>query len=56
MKTEKDKFEKLAGSLFNSLKVNEMSKIKGGNAAARLTASAPCQRTGTDYIDCADND
>lgn len=56
MKNKKDKFEKLDGSIFNSLKINEMSKIKGGKMAAGKSGTAPCSWTGSDYIDCGDSD
>lgn len=56
MATRKDKFEKLNGSLFNSLKINEMSKIKGGKGMSTHCVTGPCSRTGTDYTDCSDSD
>jgi len=56
MKMKKDKFEKLDGSVFKSLKINEMGKIKGGNSSLRVTGTAPCSRSGPDYFDCGDSD
>lgn len=56
MKTKKDAFEKLDGSIFNSLKINEMGKIKGGKMSSSQSGTAPCRWTGSDYIDCGDSD
>jgi hypothetical protein len=56
VKTKRDAFEKLDGTIFNSLKINEMSKIKGGKGMSAHCVTGPCSRTGTDYTDRSDSD
>jgi|GEM_PF-1636193 len=53
---KRDNFEKLGGSIFISLKINEINKIKGGEGMSTHCVTGPCSRTGADFTDCSDSD